>query len=38
MEYIGLERGRDVIRKAVAEKSLGERAMTREVNIVEESE
>ena len=34
MEYIGLERGRDVIRAAGAEKSLGERAMKREVNIV----
>ena len=31
---MGLERGRDVMREAVAEKSLGERAMTREVNIV----
>lgn len=34
MEYIGLERVRDVMREVVAEKSLGERAMTREVNIV----
>ena len=34
MEYIGLERGRDVIRAAGAEKILGERAMKREVNIV----
>lgn len=34
MEYIGLERERDVMREAVAERSLGERAMTREVNIV----
>ena len=35
MEYIGLERGRGVMREAVAEKSLGERAMARrDVNIV----
>lgn len=34
MEYIGLERDRDVMREAVAEKILGERAMTRVVNIM----
>ena len=34
MEYIGLERGRGVMREVAAEKSLDERAMTREVNIV----
>ena len=31
---MGFERETDVTREAVAEKSLGERAMTREVNIV----
>lgn len=34
MEYIGLERGRDVMRAAFGDKSLGERARRREVNIV----
>lgn len=34
MEYIGLERETDVMREAVAESSLGESAITREVNIV----
>ena len=34
MKYIGLERVRDVMREALGEKSLGERAMTREVNIM----
>ena len=31
---MGLERVKDVMREAVAEKSLGERATTREINIV----
>ena len=36
MEYIGLERGRDVVRAAGSEKSLEERASRREVYIVYE--
>ena len=35
MEYIGLVRRRDVMRVEGREKNLGDRATTREVNIVE---
>ena len=35
IEYIGLERGRDLMRAAVVEKRLGERANRREVTIMQ---